>query len=572
MLRELRIRNVAVIEEAVLAPAGGFTVLTGETGAGKSILIDALQLVLGARSSEELLRAGSQEAEVEAAFDLPPGPVREILEAEGIGVEAGEGLLLRRHLYRDGRSKAYVNGRLSTAGTLRALAEHLVDIHGQQAGQPLLDPRRHREFLDAYAGLSGAVQAYRRQYLEWQRLLREQEELRSAERERGKRLELLQFQQRELEGARLQPDEEEGLEAERAVLANHERLFAAVDGVYGLLEESDGAVLERLGGAAARLTEAAAIDARLAESLETLQTGLVHLTEAARALRDYREDLEFDPGRLDAIEGRLHEIGRLKRKYGATVPELLAQLEGVGRELAALDRSAGRLGELEGELGGLRRELAERAAALSATRQAAAGRLVAAVAGELRELGMGRASFEVRLAPEGGGDDSPGPYGADQVEFLIAPNPGEGCKPLHRIASGGELSRVMLAVRAVLAAADGIPTVVFDEIDAGIGGGMGDVVGRKLLQTSTRHQVLCVTHLPQIACFADRHLVVTKQLSRQRTDTRVAAVEEEARVEELGRMLRGAERSAVVIQHARELLEGAMRLKRRMGGGGGGRG
>jgi DNA repair protein RecN (Recombination protein N) len=569
MLRELRIRNVAVIEKAVLAPAGGLTVLTGETGAGKSILIDALQLVLGARSSEDLLRAGSEEAEVEAAFDLPAGAVQEILAAEGIAAEAGEGLLLRRHLYRDGRSKAYVNGRLCTAGTLRSLAEHLVDIHGQQAGQPLLDPKRHREFLDAYAGLAEELLAYRRQYLAWQVLARERETLQAAERERAQRVDLLQFQQREIEPVRLLPDEEEALEAERAVLVNHERLFAAVDGVYTLLEESEEAVLDRLGGASARLTEAAAIDTRLVESLETLQTGLVHLTEAARALRDYRGDLEFDPGRLDAIESRLHEIGRLRRKYGGTVPEILAHLEGVRRELAALERSAGRLEELEREIADLHRDLAQRAVSLSASRQQAAERLGAAVGGELRELGMGRAAFEVRVTPGGGGESTPGPYGGDLVEFLISPNPGEALKPLHRIASGGELSRVMLAIRAILAAADATPTVVFDEIDAGIGGGMGDVVGRKLVQTSRRHQVLCVTHLPQIACFADQHLVVTKQMGRQRTDTTVAAVDEEARVEELGRMLRGAERSAVVIQHARELLDGAMRLKKRMRGAGG---
>jgi DNA repair protein RecN (Recombination protein N) len=565
MLRELRIRNVAVIEEAVLPLAEGLTILTGETGAGKSILIDALQLVLGARSSEELFRAGSDEAEVEAAFELPPGSgALPLLAGEGIPAEAGECLVLRRHLHRDGRSRAYVNGRLCTAGTLRALAEHLVDIHGQHAGQPLLDPRRHREFLDAAAGLAESVQGYRERFLRWQALGRERESLAAAERGRVERQELLAFQQREIEAARLDAEEEASLTAERAVLANHEKLFAAVDGAYGILEESDEAALDRLGAAAVRLGDAAAIDPRLQEIQDTLETGLVHLREAARGLRDYRGRLEFDPGRLDAIESRLHDIGRLKRKYGSTVRAVLDHLARVRADLAALDRAEGRLAELDQAIAELAQDLAGRAGAISATRQSAARGLETAVTAELAELGMSRADFRVQVVSEASAERPFGPYGADAVEFLIAPNPGEPLKPLQRIASGGELSRVMLAVRTVLAAVDATPTVIFDEIDAGIGGGMGEVVGRKLVQTSRQRQVLCVTHLPQIACFADQHLVVSKRVVGDRTETSVEHLDGEARVQEVGRMLRGPERSPIAVQHARELLEGATRLKKRV--------
>lgn len=568
MLRELRIHNVAVIEALQLPLRPGFTVLTGETGAGKSILIDALQLVLGARSSDDLLRAGSDEAVVEAAFDLPTtSAVWALLSAEGLPAEAGEYLLLRRHLTRDGKSKAYVNGRLTTAATLRALAEHLVDIHGQHPGQPLLEARRHREYLDAFAGHGEAVQAYRQGYLRWQGLVRERDALLAAERERAGRQDLLAFQCRELEGAGLDPEEEEVLEAERTVLANHERLYAAADASYGILEEAEDAVLDRLTGAAARLREAAAVDGRLGEILQALEGARVELAESARELRDYRARLEFDPARLDAIETRLHELGRLKRKYGGSVGELLEQLRRLRRELEELGQSEARSAALASEVTRLRAELGRQAAALSAARRQAASRLESAVQAELADLGMARAAFQVRVEADPA-PDGLGPFGIDQVEWLFSPNPGEPPKPLQRIASGGELSRVMLAIRTILAAADATPTVIYDEIDAGIGGSMAEMVGRKLVRASGRHQVLCVTHLPQIACFADRHVMVVKRAAADRTETGVEELEGEGRVREVGRMLRGPGRAAVALEHGRELLEASARLKKRIKSGG----
>jgi len=565
MLRELTIRNVAVIDELTVSFVPGLNVLTGETGAGKSILIDALQLVLGARGSEELLRSGADEAAVEAAFDVGPASrAMELVEGEGIPAEPGEFLVLRRHLFRDGRSKAYANGRLTSAATLRALAECLVDIHGQQPAQPLLDPRRHRELLDAYAGATEDVRAYRDRYARWQALRREREALLQADRERAQRQDLLAFQRREIEAARLTAGEEEALAAERAILSNHERLFAAVTQAYGALEESDDAVLERLAAAAARIREAAAIDPRLREVLEALETGAVHLREAARGLRDYRGRFEFDPQRLDAIEARLHEIGTLTRKYGGGIPEVLEHLARVTKDLDALECSEARLAELDQALAEIQREMAGLAERLSQVRRRAARKLQDAILAEIRELGMVRATFEVRVASAASGDAALGPHGMDEVEFLISPNPGETLKPLHKIASGGELSRVMLAIRVILAAADQTATLIFDEVDAGIGGSMAETVGRKLVAASRQHQVLCVTHLPQIASFADHHVVVSKRSLRDRTETTVQALGGADRAQEIARMLGGPSRSATPLQHANELLEAAGRLKKRL--------
>jgi DNA repair protein RecN (Recombination protein N) len=567
MLRELSIKNVAVIDTLTVPFVPGLNVLTGETGAGKSILIDALQLVLGARSSEDLLRSGTDEAVVEAAFDPPADPAgRAVLEAEGIGVASGEFLILRRHVFRDGKSKAYVGGRLTSAATLRALAESLVDIHGQHPGQPLLDPRRHREFVDAYAGVLSEAGIYRERFAAWQGLQRERDALLAAERERERRAELLEFQRRELESAHLEPDEEEALAAERAILANHERLFSTVEQAYVELEESEGAVLMRLGPLATRLRDASAIDARLREILEALETAMVHLGEAARGLRDYRGRIEFNPQRLESIEARLHEIGKLKRKYGGGVAELLSHLAGVRRDLEALEQSEARLQDVGRALRASADDLLRRATDLSAARTRAAQTLQAAVLAELGELGMAKAAFEVRVAAGARDEAALGPHGLDAVEFLISPNPGEAVKPLHKIASGGELSRVMLAIRTILADADRTPTVIFDEVDAGIGGSMGEVVGRKLSAASGRHQVLCVTHLPQIACFGDQHLLVQKRSLADRTETTVRALSAEERPREVARMLGGSSRSATALDHANELLGAAARLKRRLKG------
>jgi DNA repair protein RecN (Recombination protein N) len=420
--------------------------------------------------------------------------------------------------------------------------------------------------VDAYAGVLSEAGIYREQFAVWQSLQRERDALLAAERERERRAELLEFQRRELESAHLEPDEDEALAAERGILANHERLFSTVEQAYVELEESEGAVLMRLGPLATRLRDASAVDARLREILEALETAMVHLGEAARGLRDYRGRIEFDPQRLESIEARLHEIGKLKRKYGGGVAELLSHLAGVRRDLAALERSEARLQDVGRALRASADDLLRRATELSAARTRAAQTLQAAVLAELGELGMAKAAFEVRVAAGARDEAALGPHGLDAVEFLISPNPGEAVKPLHKIASGGELSRVMLAIRTILADADRTPTVIFDEVDAGIGGSMGEVVGRKLSAASRRHQVLCVTHLPQIACFGDQHLLVQKRSLADRTETTVRVLPPEERPREVARMLGGSSRSATALDHANELLGAAARLKRRLKG------
>lgn len=564
MLRELFIRNFAVVDELRGEFARGLNILTGETGAGKSILIDALGLALGARPAEEQIRTGADEAIVEAAFEAGPGPaLAAVLEAEGIGGSADEFLVLRRHVLRGGRSKAYVNGHFSSAGTLRALGTLLVDIHGQHEGQALLEPRRHRELLDAFAGLTEEVQAFRTLYGRAQDLRRQLEGLRAADREKAQRMDLLEFQRREIEGARLFEGEEEALLGERAVLANAERLFAAADEAYGTLYGEEGAVTDRLAGVLTRLRDAVRIDPRLAPSVEACEAAAALLEDAARSLRDYREGIAFDPARLEEVESRLHEIGKLKRKYGATVAEILAHGVAVAAELETLNRAEERAAGIERELGALEADLARRAAKLSEARRAAARDLERRVVEELKELGMPRAAFRVGVSPRAAGPAGLGATGGDEVEFFVSLNPGEELKPLHRVASGGELSRIMLALKAILAAVDQVSTLIFDEVDAGIGGSMAEVVGRKLASVAAHRQILCITHLPQIASFADHHLSVTKREVRDRMTTALESLMGEEQVSEVARLLGGKGKSDISVQHAREILAAAHRWKKR---------
>ena len=559
MLKELYIKDLALINELQAEFASGFNVLTGETGAGKSILIDALDLVLGGRWEEAELRSGSDEALVETAFEVEGIPeVRKLLEAEGIPQEPDEYLVLRRQLLRGGRSKAYINGRLSSAATLRALGGFLVDIHGQGQASSLSSPRKHLHLLDAYADLVEEVRAFRGLYERLRQFQRELNELLSKEREKEKRQDLLEYQRKEIDAARLQEGEEEELLAERAILSNVERLYEAAEGAYSTLYAEEGSILDRLFAIASKLKEALKIDSRLQGPLESLEAARLSLEEAASALRDYRERVQFDPQRLEGVEERLHEIGRLKRKYGSSIAEILRYREEIVKELEGFERSEERIQTLEREVGTLERELRMQASALSSKRAEAAKRLREQVVAELRELSMPHAAFEVRIAEE-----TLGPTGADSAEFFVSYNPGEELKPLQKVASGGELSRTMLGIKAILAASDEIPTLVFDEVDVGIGGGMAEVVGRKLFACSLRRQVLCVTHLPQIAAFADAHFLVFKRTVKGRAEVALERLDQERRVEELARMLGGKGR-AIPLQHAEEILGRTERWKRNL--------
>ncbi len=562
MLRELSITDFALIDKLRVQFGPGFNVLTGETGAGKSILIDALGLALGTRGEAEQIRTGADEATVEAAFDLDSEEARRLLAEGGIECPPDEFLVVRRHLLREGKSKAYLNGRLSSSATLRTLAELLIEVHGQHQGAGLAQPGRQRLLLDAYAGLASDAASFRALFHRRQALREELDSLQAGEREKAQRLDLLQHQRGEIAAARLIEGEEEELIQERKILAHAEKLHAATHLGYEGLYGEEGSVAGRMASILSKLREAHAIDPRLREAVEACETGIASVEEAAVALRDYREGVAFDPERLEQVEGRLHEIGKLKRKYGGSIGEILKFAASAEEELQRLISSEERGQEVERELGAVEEVISQRADDLSARRAAAARRLAEAVRQELGTLRMDKAAFAVEVRPrQGSGGPRLDATGADEVEFLIAPNPGEELKPVGRIASGGELSRVMLAIKAILAASDQIPTLIFDEVDVGIGGGMADVVGQKLWLTARERQVLSITHLPQIAALADRHLSISKRIKGNRTETAVRLLDGDERAPEIARMLGAKGRSGTPLQHAEEILEAARRWK-----------
>lgn len=565
MLREIAIRNFTVVEQVRARFGPGLNVLTGETGAGKSIVIGALALALGARGDPGLIRSGEEEAVVEAAFQLPPSsPVHGLLGSEGIIPDSGEDLVLRRHLAREGRSRAYVSGTMTGAATLRDVGEHLVDIHGQHESVLLQSSRRHLELLDAFGHLTEELQAYQALYRRWQHLKAERETLERDEREKARTKDLLEHHIREIDTAHLVEGEEESLQAERTVLAHHEKLVRAVEEAYARIEGEDGGILTRLAGLGPRLREAGRIDARLGPLEGMAEEGRALLQEVALSLRDYRERLEFDPDRLETIEGRLHALGRLKKKYGATISDVLKYRQEAALQLDRLEKAEERLVALQREIDAVEADLWEQGERLSKGRRAAAHTLARDVVNELHELGMPETDFHVALKRTPGEDrkDVLRPTGLEEGEFFLAPNPGEGFKPLGKIASGGELSRTMLAIKNILASVDETPTLVFDEVDAGIGGRMADVVGKKLWRVSQERQVICVTHLPHIAAFADVHLRVEKGVVKGRTEVRLVPLAKEARVTEVSRMLGGPETSSTRVKHARELLQAAGNWKR----------
>jgi DNA repair protein RecN (Recombination protein N) len=559
MLKLLRINNIALIPTLEVEFGPGLTLLTGETGAGKSILIDALGPLLGDRASPELIRSGEERAAVEAVFDLPEAAA--LLEERGLSAD-GDEVVLRRELQASGKGRATVNGALVPVSLLRDLAPRLAVIHGQHEPQGLLDPSTHIDLLDHFAGADDG-----RPLAEFYRDLRAAEaaleRLRGDRREAERRREMLEFQAGEIERAGLGSGEEEALRVEKARQANAGRLASLSGEAYGLLYDDEAAALARLGQVFRRVEELAAIDPSFRPFLDGRAAALAPLEDLALRLRDYREQLEVSPGRLDEIEGRLAVIERLKKKYGATLEEVLAFGERCRRELDALASPEEQERTLEARRERLAATYLERARALSKRRRAAALDLRKRVQAELAQLAMEKTRFEVAFQP-GDAEAAVDPAqwterGLEQAEFLLSPNPGEELRPLARIASGGELSRIMLGLKSVVRSDARGLTLVFDEVDAGIGGRVAEVVGRKLKAVAARQQVLCVTHLPQIAALADRHFAVRKQVDRGRTVTLVENLEDESRVEEIARMLGGETITPTARQHAREMLKQGLR-------------
>jgi DNA repair protein RecN (Recombination protein N) len=566
MLNKLTVKDYALIESLEVDFTTGLNILTGETGAGKSILIGALGLVLGERADADSVRSGAKAAVVEAELRaVPSSPFLPLLKE--LEVDPGEGsLLLRREVAAGGKSRAFANDSPLTIVNLKRLGDAALDMHGQHEHQSLLYQDKHIDYLDAFGGLMPAREAVSALFGEHQKIKQRLDELIHQEQLTREKIDLYQFQLKEIAGAALQLDEEEDLEKERVVLENSEKLHSLSNQAYVTLYEAEGSVLGNLGAIEKQLSEITEIDERAKEELEAARSARSQLEETARSLRQYRDRLQFDPQRLEEIRDRLDLIHSLKKKYGQNQGTVMAVLEygqKIRTELDGVEHGEEIIAKLRKELESKRLELEKAALSLSSKRTEAAKKLSREVIGQLKDLGMEKADFktEVSQIPDQEGlvelknkRQKTEPWGIDQVRFLISPNPGEELKPLARIASGGEISRVMLAIKTILAEADAVPVLVFDEIDAGIGGKVAEAVGRKLREIGRQRQVLCITHLPQIAALGDSHYVVSKHETRGRTVTRIEKLGAEQRVDELARMLGGSKVTETTVKHAREML------------------
>ena len=564
MLVTLSIRNLAVVEAVDVQFFPGFHVLTGETGAGKSIIIDALGLIAGGRGSADLIRYGCDKSEIEALFDLPAGhPVWMTLERLGIEGNRDEHLLIRRELTSQGKSTARINGQLVNLSMLREIGEQLINIHGQHEHQSLLRPDRHLGLLDTYGdhAIGPIKRKYQERYGLFMKVEKELNELLESSQKAYQMLDMYRFQLEEIAAAQLKEGEDEWLAEERVKLSHSEKMMDSVSGAYELLYGSQG--LESISRVLSRLEDVSAYDEKgLKPLVEQLQSAYYQLEDAVFQLRDYRDGIEFNPERLDEIEQRLNMISGLRRKYGDNVEQILAYYKRIGQETELLENKDEHIEGLQKRRNKLLAELVETAEELSYARKQCAKELAAQVEDELKDLQMERTKLEVRLDqlddPNGyefeGRRFRLGKQGMDTAEFLISPNPGEPLRPLAKIASGGELSRMMLAMKSIFARHDEIPVLIFDEVDTGVSGRAAQSIAEKLYILAKSCQVFSITHLPQVACMADHQYLIEKKLDDGRTMTQVDPLGEEGRVKELARMLGGVEITEKTLHHAQEML------------------
>ena len=562
MLLELTIKNIALIESLRVEFAQGFNVLTGETGAGKSIVVDSVNLALGGRADRDMIRTGAEKGMVQALFDIS-GNARALDFAREQGIDVDDGVIaVRRELSRSGRNLCRVSDVVVPLNTLKQLTALLMDVHGQHEHQALMNPARHLGFLDAFGGtahgeLCAKVAAL---HAERGKIAGALKKLMKDASEKDRLFDMLNYQAQEIAAARLKPGEEEKLEKKLSMLENAEKIKTGVETAYALVYQGEGqgvSAQEALLRAADAMERIAPISQSYASIAGRLREIYYAAQDVGYELQAQLEELDFEPGQLDRIAGRLDLIRRLERKYGATVDEVIAYGQSVNERLSALNGSDEAIGALKKQYREADAKLRQACEALSERRKASAALLAEKICEQLKDLGMGRTRFEVRIEPEA----KPTAAGMDRVEFMISPNPGEPLRPLASIASGGEISRVMLALKVISMDSEGVDSMIFDEIDTGVSGRMAQVVGEKMCMIARNRQVLCITHLPQIAALGDAHFMVEKVVGEDRTDTHVRALDWDGRVHELSRLVGGAGDSESSLSHAEHMLRDAEATK-----------
>ncbi|MDY6793443.1 MAG: DNA repair protein RecN [Thermodesulfobacteriota bacterium] len=567
MLQELTIRNFAIIDDLNISFSGDLTVLSGETGAGKSIILNAVNLLLGSRANATLIRTGAETAELEALFQISPtSDVASIMERQGY--DPAEGLLVRRLISRTDHNKIYINGRLSTMQILNSITENLASISGQHAHQGLLKEDQHLLILDQFGGLISLREEVFQCFHEILPMIEKLHQLISTKEKQAQHIELLEFQQKEITEASMVLGEDADLEQEHTILKNGEALYQAVNGSIEELYSAHGSIVERLVEVKKNLEKAGSIDPQLTLKAEGVAGVTFNLEDMVESLRTYLKTIQVDEKRLEAVEDRIDTLQRLKRKYGGSIEAVSEHLDLISQELCQIENISGTIADTEKELSLRHKKIVQLAETLSEKRKKTATMLAKKVVSELDSLEMSRTRFQI-LLKHTPADEKTHRYltwkgnlltetGLDRATFMIAPNIGEALKPLASIASGGELSRVVLAMKAILAETDSVETVVFDEVDAGIGGSVAEVVGKKLSSLADHHQVICITHLPQIAKFARQHFCIAKSVTAGRTSTSIHPLNEKDRLTEIARMLGGVEITQATLDHAREMLETAI--------------
>jgi DNA repair protein RecN (Recombination protein N) len=561
LLTELSIKNFAIIEKQSISFDKGLTVLTGETGAGKSILIDAIHLLVGGRGSHEFVRHGEDKAEIEGLFQIEDLEHPIVKKAAEFGLEIEDGMVvLRREISKTGKSVCRINGKLVTITILREIGSAIVDIHGQHEHQELMNESSHLPLLDQFGGdeINNELKEYQAIFSRYEQTAKKLKSLSENEQQMAHRLDLIQFQLDEIEKAKLKLNEDEELFEEKRRLNNFERLFSLIQSSY-LHLNGDHKGLDSVGSIMGFLEDAANLDSRYKEMFDSISNIFYSLEDLNRTLRNELDNLEFDPNRLNVIEERWNEITQLKRKYGKTIDAILAYAESIKEEIETLQNKETHIGQLEKELTKLKKELEAKASGLNSLRRKWADQLTLLIHKELRELYMEKTVFEIRL------EFNPGHFtsiGADRAEFYISTNPGEPLKPLVKIASGGELSRIMLALKSIFSRHQGVTSIIFDEVDTGVSGRVAQAIAEKIYQVAVNSQVLCISHLPQVAAMADTHLFISKEMLDGRTITSVKPLQLTEKISEMSRMISGKEITELTKQHAEELLIMAENMKK----------